>query len=201
MCKWVQPVANQIEFIIFQHPSEAKNAKGTARLADLMLQRSLLWIGETLQEAYCDSVELAHSGSLLEYLQSAPHVFLLYPQREGVTSPLSVSIREVASLPAGEICIVVLDATWKKSYKQLLLNPFLQALPRVELEDFDPSRYKIRKQKNDASLSTLEAIYECLCVLGEAEESRDFLLQGFDAMQQQWLEFVPKGKSCHRNPD
>ncbi|WP_319381772.1 tRNA-uridine aminocarboxypropyltransferase [Thiomicrorhabdus sp.] len=194
LCRWAKPVDNRVEFTILQHPTESKNAKGTARLADLMLRSSSLWVGERLEDACYDGCETsqrqAFSANLAEYLQDRKQTFLLYPHREGLTSEKVCSLQGVKEWPPDQVRILVLDATWKKSYKQLLFNPLLQQIPRIELGAFQPSRYRIRKQKNVNSLSTLEAIYECLEVLDDASASRDRLLQGFEAMQQQWLRFV-----------
>jgi DTW domain-containing protein YfiP len=79
----------------------------------------------------------------------------------GIAHPLAI---DHALLPKGDsllsackIRLWVIDATWRKSRKMLYLNPELQTMPRLSLQDCPPSIYKIRKAHSENQLSTLEA--------------------------------------------
>ncbi len=51
ICRWITPVAHQVEVVILQHPREVDRAKGTARLLHLSLAHSRLIVGEQFEEA------------------------------------------------------------------------------------------------------------------------------------------------------
>ncbi|MGS0757100.1 DTW domain-containing protein [Roseateles sp. GG27B] len=76
----------------------------------------------------------------------------------------------------------MLDATWRKSRKMLHLNPLLQALPRLALQQPPPSRYTIRRAQQTHQLSTLEATVLALQQLEGAAREASYapLLTAFD---------------------
>lgn len=185
ICAFISPVDNSVEIGILQHPDETLRVKGSALLAQLSLARCQTWIGEDFSE----------DAGLFKWLEDG-EVFLLYPPQPEASEAVSISPAELKKQfqQAGwrqPLKVLVIDATWKKSYKMLQLNPWLQGLKRLALTPDAPSRYHIRKQKSLGSLSTLEAIYYVLSELeGDAEKFRP-LLQAFDAMNQQQLAFRP----------
>ncbi|MCX2862190.1 DTW domain-containing protein [Paucibacter sp. PLA-PC-4] len=148
ICALAVPVDNELELLILQHPLEARQAKGTARLLHLCLAHSRLLVGEVF-----DPAELA------PLLASA---VLLYPNDPARHGP---------PLPAAPSRLIVLDGTWRKSRKMLALNPLLQALPRLSWEQPPASRYAVRKAQRAHQLSTLEAAALAL----EQLEARDQL--------------------------
>jgi DTW domain-containing protein YfiP len=85
----------------------------------------------------------------------------------------------------------VLDATWRKSRKMLHLNPGLQTLPRLALEDVPASAYRIRKAHAPHQLSTLEAVAHALVQL-EGEQVAASLLGSFDAFVAHQAAFAPQ---------
>ena len=158
ICAWIRPVANEIELLLLQHPLEQQEAKGTARLLQLSLARSRLWLGERFEPGALGPLD----GCLL-----------LYPADEGAAAPAP---------PTGPPRrLIVLDATWRKSRKMLHLNPWLQALPRLALQDLPPSRYApLRKAQRAQQLSTLEASLLALQQLEGRAERYAPLLQAFE---------------------
>ena len=167
LCQWVRPTAHAVEVLILQHPLEVAQAKGSARLLHLSLQRSRLVTGEVFE------------ASTLHALLTAPFepqsgdtqprkTLLLYPDTPvEVDLPLvSPPVLEAVHLapPAG-LRLVVLDGTWRKSRKMLYLNPLLQGLPRLALRDLPPSHYLIRKAHRPDQRSTLEATCAALAQL------------------------------------
>lgn len=177
ICGLVRRVSHQTGLGILQHPSEVKQAKGTAKLASLCLTDCPIWVGEQVDD-------LPH---LQTWLAQKP-TYLLYPQQ----SPgLVVSTDDLAqqSKP-GSFQVLLLDGTWRKTHKLLQLNPCLQALPRIALSEVEATDYVIRKSNKPDSLSTLEAIYYVLTQLEKTGQFDD-LKHSFDGFIQQRSQFMP----------
>lgn len=183
ICDFIQPIDNQVEIGILQHPTETKQIKGTAIIATNSLQCCRYWIGESVTEL----------PGLVDWLNDGKQVFLLYPKTED--SHPFIKVQDVDVLKNQDKAtfkILILDGTWRKTFKMMQLNPELQKLNRVVLIPNELSKYKIRKQKNEQSLSTVEAVYELLTQLEGAEINGDKfkpLLTAFEKMQQQQLAF------------
>lgn len=174
ICKWVEQVYCDTEIGILQHPLEVGQAKGTARLAHLCLPNSQLWVGEDLAELPDLQTWLASKTTCLLYPSESP----------GLVSSSLVEDREL-NLNASDLeCsqVLVLDGTWRKTFKTLQLNPILQALPRVRLSGELQTEYSIRKTKRANSLSTFEAIRY---VLQQRHPEQDF-----SALQSAFSNFI-----------
>jgi DTW domain-containing protein YfiP len=188
ICHLATPVATAIELLVLQHPLEVRNAKNSARLLHLCLAASRLAIGETF-----DPQDLA---SLLDGGGRTP--ILLYPDTPGDASlgiaPPPALDAALLDAPAA-LRLVVLDGTWRKSRKMLYLNPLLQRLPRLALDEVPASTYRIRKAHAPHQLSTLEAV---ACALGQIDKHPARyrpLLAAFDGFVQQQA-----AKTPHLNP-
>ena len=152
--------------LILQHPLEVNHAKGTARLLHMSFPRSRLVTGEVFDE------------SLFE---GGRHV-LLYPDTPQAGLPAVKALSPEKLADTNGLCLVVLDGTWRKSLKMLHLNPALQRMPRLSLEDLPASNYRIRKARLPHQLSTLEATCAALAQLeGDAGKFRPLLtaFEGF----------------------
>jgi DTW domain-containing protein YfiP len=178
ICRWIAPVLSTAALLVLQHPLEVRNAKNSARLLHLCLPGSGLAVGEAF-----DPDELS---SLLTDGGRTP--VLLYPDTPG---DASLGIAPPPALdPAlladpSRLRLVVLDGTWRKSRKLLYVNPLLQQLPRLALDDVPPSTYLIRKAHAPHQLSTLEAVTHALGQIeGDAARYRP-LLAAFDGFVQQ----------------
>jgi len=139
LCTCVRAVSHQTELLLLQHPLEQHEAKGTARLLQRCLQNCRIEIGEQFEP------------DRLQAWIAAPGTWLLYP-------PSEVSQAVPDAPDQAPRCLIVLDATWRKSRKMLALNPALQTLPRLGLGTLSASRYVIRKGHAPHQLSTLEAV-------------------------------------------
>jgi DTW domain-containing protein YfiP len=139
ICGWIAPLVSRAGLLILQHPMEAANAKGSARLLHLSVAGSTLAQGEAFDPAQLDA--LLHADG--------KQPVLLYPDTPGSTP--------AAPADADNVRLVVLDGTWRKSRKMLYQNPVLQALPRLPLTQMPASHYVIRKAHAPDQLSTLEA--------------------------------------------
>jgi DTW domain-containing protein YfiP len=168
ICHWVMHVDNRVEVVILQHPLEAGEAKGTARLLHMCLARSELHVGEVF--------DIAHLA------RPDRQVWLLYPDTPQIGMPKPVALT-VGHLQG--VRLVVLDATWRKSRKMLHLNPWLLQLPRLALVDLPLSRYRIRKAHRPEQLSTFEATCAALAQLEGGAKRFEPMLQAFDGFVRQ----------------
>mgnify|MGYP003704326661 CR=1 FL=1 len=161
ICHWFRPVSNEVSVLILQHPNEARQPKGSLGLLAGSLKSCEVWVG-----AQCDESRLAR------WVGTAGDAALLYPPTPGTApSPGPARVRR----------LVMLDATWRKSLKMLLLHPALQALPRLALQAPEPTRYRaIRAARRDDQVSTLEATVQALRQLEGPGWDGAPLLQAFD---------------------
>jgi DTW domain-containing protein YfiP len=179
--------------LILQHPSEADNAKGSARLLHLSLQGSRLVTGEVFGEQELQALLHAPFGGS----ESTRHPVLLYPDTSGDNAlqitppPLD---EELLHTPA-QLRLVVLDATWRKSRKMLYQNPLLQTLPRLPLHNPPASRYLIRKAHRPGQLSTLEATCYALMQLEKNNGRYQPLLAAFDGFVVQQSGYITASSS------
>jgi DTW domain-containing protein YfiP len=171
-----------VGLLVLQHPLEVGQAKGSARLLQLSLQHCRTAVGETFAPATLAAWLAAPTAA------GPVHCMLLYPPAAVGTAPRQSAEAAAAppSLPAppvqtGQLRLVLLDGTWRKTRKMLALNPLLQALPRWWLAAPPPSRYHIRRAQQADQRSTLEAACLALGAL-EAQPARYApLLAAFDA--------------------
>ncbi len=176
-CALAAPVAHRAEVLILQHPLEAGQAKGTARLLHRCLPRSRMEVGEAFDPAALRQWLTAAWPGCAAAPGAEPHAVLLYPH-----SPHDPALPLAAPPPlpahwladdAAALRLVVLDGTWRKSRKMLYANPLLQALPRLPLSlppDLPAARYaRLRRAHAPHQLSTLEATCSALAqVEGDA---------------------------------
>src|SRR5690606_29701585 len=172
----IQGVPNRTRVLVLQHPDEAKHPLNTARLAVLGLERAELLVGE-------------HFPELDEILVSATQPLLLFPDDPSVlrANPASRIPEHADSRVAPPSLLIVPDGTWRKARRIVRLNPGLLALPRISLPAGEPSTYRVRKAREEAAVSTIEAIERALSML-EPEGYFKPLLKPFDALVAQQIE-------------
>jgi DTW domain-containing protein YfiP len=170
-----------------------RNAKNSARLLHLCLAGSRLEVGETFCAEALDALLHADGRTPL----------LLYPDTPG---DASLGIAPPPRLPPEPLLeperlrLVVLDATWRKSRKMLYLNPALQRLPRLALQDAPASAYRIRKSHAPHQLSSFEAAVHALAQLEENPLHYRPLQAAFDGFVQQQAACIQQVTS-HLNPE
>lgn len=202
LCALVQPVQNQVELIILQHPMEAKQAKNTAQLLHLCLNNSQLHIGETFSAAFFAEFQPQVSGSA----QGLIYNLLLYPETLeekslGIISPPALDSAKLQltenpefagnTAPISTLRLWVLDATWRKSRKMLYLNRELQMMPRLPLGEVPASGYSIRKAHSKNQLSTLEASCYALRQLEHNRVDYAPVFEAFSAFITKYQTFIP----------
>lgn len=183
ICHFIEPIDNGVEIAILQHPTEVKQVKGSAIIAQLALTHCKTWVGEQLSEL----------PGLVAWLANHKNVFLLYPEIDDQVKDCEVfDVGQILKENLSDIKVLILDGTWRKTFKMMQLNPELQALNRVSLTPAEQSKYRIRKQKDSQSLSTVEAIYELLSQLESSSKKFKPLLDAFEKVQNQQLVFREK---------
>ena len=189
LCQFAIPIANRVELCIVQHPSETNNAKNTAGLLLLSLQHCQRLIGETFDQALLQHQLHAQGKQPLLLYPPTPEEKTL-----GLYSP--APLPELGVIAPEKLRLVVLDGTWKKSRKLLYLNPVLQQLPRLCLDQVPASIYKIRKADSENQLSTLEASCYALEQL-EPNSSYQPLLEAFRHFIDQFASYIPSHSPDH----
>lgn len=157
LCSHLKAMNLPFELVIWQDPDEAKHPLSTAPLLQRIAQGSTLLVGSEF--SYNDIFGDAAPDS----------VALLYPLKDA--TPLS--------LQNARLCvrkILVLDGTWRKVRRLLLLNPWLNELGCVTLAPSSASRY-LRKSPREDGVSTLEAVMMLAqdWVQNEGREGEDFM--------------------------
>ena len=192
ICAWVTPVVTLVEILILQHPLEVHEAKGTARLLHLSLTNSRMMTGEVFDATLFDSPK----RSILLYPETPPN------------STLGLAVPPVLDgswlITPSELRLVVIDGTWRKSRKMLYLNPALQQMPRLVLQDPPAShdrrerRYTIRKSHTADQHSTLEATCVALAQMEGDQIKFESLLTAFDGFVTQQSRLMPKQAELSR---
>lgn len=186
ICRWRTPIAHATEVLILQHPSEEKHAKGSARLLHMSLPDSRLLIGEVFDEQELE--RLLYAPLAPDAQNKRP--ILLYPDTpDDACMAQPATPIDVARAEPGELRLVVLDGTWRKSRKMLYANPLLQSLPRLALRDAPASQYLIRKARGAHQLSTLEATCYALMQLEKDDLRYAPLLDAFNGFVSQQLSY------------
>lgn len=160
-CGRIVPQSTDARFVFLQHPAEARNPVGTARMAHLSIPGSRLFIG----------VDFTENAELRNLLEDADEAGVLFPTDDAVDLE---TIRESGKPPT----IVVIDGTWSEARKIWKTNPFLQSMKAYRLQPAQPSRYRIRAEPAAHCVSTIEAVAAALSAVdGRDHESmlRPFL--------------------------
>jgi DTW domain-containing protein YfiP len=178
LCALVTRVDNRIDVLVLQHPREAREAKGSARLLGLALARCRVVVGDVFERSELLSLLGGDvSGNAL-----------LYP-RDGLDTAAGSNSVQVRRL-------VVLDGTWRKSLRMLHANPLLQSLPRYSITPDEPARYAaLRKAASASQLSTLEATCTALAQLERAPARYQPLLAAFEGFVAQAAARAPRGQA------
>ena len=158
-CAALPQLETRTRVVILQHPRERHVPIGTARMASLCLPGSELHVG----------VRWGESTALARALADpARPPILLYP------GPGAKDI--LREPPPGPVTLVVVDGTWSQARTVVRDNPVLQALPRYAFAAPELSNYRIRKEPDDAYVSTIEALMHVLGALeGDPERFRALL--------------------------
>lgn len=149
MCKYINPIDTQTQFIILMHPKEYKKTKnGTGHFTHNSLKNSKLFIG----------IDFTNHKEINQIITNKNNkCYILYPGEKSIKLNHQ-SIKE----PNKTNVIFIIDSTWPCSKKMLRLSKNLEHLPRVSFEHTKHSAFKIKTQPSSYCLSTIEST---LCIL------------------------------------
>lgn len=160
-CASIPRIWNRTEVFILQHRREQFHRFNTARIVRKALHNSQLLADYT--------------NNISRRLELKPRTGLLSP---GPTATL------LSELPVDQRPdqLVVVDGTWHQAKTLIREIPLLQRLPRYQLLPDSPSRFRIRREPNGTSLSTVEAVVQALRILEPETAGLDRLLEAFNKM-------------------
>jgi DTW domain-containing protein YfiP len=178
VCGLVAPFRAHTNLLLLQHPHERKKYYSTSKIVSQAIVNLKLVRG----------LEFA-PGEIHSHLQGQTP-YLLFPSRSAIDCTEVVLDDNSA--------VIVVDGTWDEAGKILFRNPELRNFPCLTFKAPLRSNYRIRKQPKENYLSTLESIAHLLKLnatahgLTAATENYDRLLEGFDRMVTQQLQYFPR---------
>ena len=163
-CSLIPQIVLETRVIILMHTCEEVLTTNTARLAAKALTNSEVRIHGRRDERM----------STVDLIQPGRTSLLLYP------SPIAVELTPVfVSQIASPINLIVPDANWRQTTKFVRHEPSLRGIPHVKLSQGGPSEYRLRTQRSEQHLCTLEAIARAIGILESptAQSSLEKLLR------------------------
>ena len=179
-CQAIPRIDNRTDVLILQHIGERFHPFNTARI-----------VRKALRSCHLITDHNRRMGS--RRLPIMPNAVLLYPRADA---------RLLTELPAAELPdqLVVIDGTWHQAKTIFRDVPQLQGLPCCRLEPSSPGQYRIRREPNAQSLSTLEATVAALQALEPGTAGLDQLLAAFNKMVENQLH-QPAGRTRLRKKE
>ena len=207
ICQFSTPVSNDTHVVVLQHPSEVKQVKGTIALLATSLNSCQVIVGEDFS-----------NNEILSGIVKQYKPLLLYPGEKSKTLSKQL-ITELKNKDSNDnehnkqrvtkpLCLIILDGTWKKAYRILMLSTNLQKIPQICLPDYlaNAGQYHIRKVAKKNALSSLEATCYALAMLDAVDHSVPVspekmgkyqdLLNKFNAFNLFQLSFRPAAHRC-----
>jgi DTW domain-containing protein YfiP len=138
LCEHLCSINNQTKLIILQHPSEKKHPLNTVKLMKLCFKNIQIFVGENFSQ---------HKELNLIIEKNSKYIALVYPDQNINTNKEKADIR----------ILILLDGTWKKTFKIYSLSTNLHTLPKISFLENVSSNYRIRSSSKSNTLSTLEA--------------------------------------------
>jgi len=172
ICHSIRALSNQHFLHVLQDPSEKNKAIGTARILALSLSQVKISVGEVFS---------SHEFDL-------NNSFLVFPDNSAKAVEHLKKTQEINDNSQ----FILLDGSWKKAYKLLMMNPFLQHLPKVTFNTTYQTSYRIRKSSREDGVSTVEAGYYLLSELENDYEKFKPLLKSFETMINFQINHIPK---------
>jgi DTW domain-containing protein YfiP len=182
VCDSISPIDNEVAVVILRHPQEEDRTLGTAKIATLQLENSLLKQGlswRNIQHVLGQSVDPKLWGVLYLGTAKTPHS----------DAPLTVLTkkgdiaedqrRTLASLQG----IILLDGNWQQAKALWWRNAWMLKCRRLVLNPPRPSYYGyLRKEPRRESVSTIEAAAYALAALENNPKLAERILKPFHAL-------------------
>ena len=142
ICADIPRIANQIEIVIVRHQWEQRKSTGTARIAELALER-------------CRCLQIGYDPAPVDQqLAALTDAWLLFPDGGRAVLPTTRPGR-----------LVVLDGTWAQVVRMRRRLGALAELPRFSLPPKPVPPLRLRRSARPEDRSTLEAIADALALL------------------------------------
>ncbi len=161
-CEAIPQIDNRTNVLILQHIGERSHPFNTARIVRRALRHCHLTTGHNQRLGMHDLPIQANAA-------------LLYPRKN---APLLTDL-PVEERPSQ---LVIIDGTWHQAKTIVRDVPQLRDLPCYQLRPLSPGQYRIRREPDVHSLSTLEATVEALRALEFDTVGLDQLLSVFHVM-------------------
>jgi DTW domain-containing protein YfiP len=171
ICGFIIKTHNKIPVLVLQHPTEVKQSKGTVALLQRSLINCKVLIGEDFSaNSDLDEILASHQALLL---YPGEHSQILSLTNQTIESTLTNKNAKKSNNTSAEISeqkpplLIIIDGTWKKSYRMFMLSKNLHTLIQVCLPDYiaNNGQYLIRKVAKKNALSSLEATCYALALL------------------------------------
>ncbi|WP_221800793.1 tRNA-uridine aminocarboxypropyltransferase [Oceanobacter mangrovi] len=158
LCSAISRVTPALQLIIWQDKDEARHRLSTAPLLHKSIVGSRLLVADQLVPEELLGPDWRAQTMLLFPLEHKPAL-------------TNEQLLDDQGLPQRQQ-LLLLDGTWRKVKRLLLLNPWLNELPHLALQPEQTSRYApVRKSPRDDGLSTLEA---AVIALNQLHPQQDF---------------------------
>ena len=166
-CPAIPRIDNRTDVLILQHVGERSHPFNTARIVQRALRRCCLIADHNQRLGTRDLPIDSNAG-------------LLYPRANALS---------LTELPAAERPrqLVVIDGTWHQAKTIVRDVPQLGNLPCYRLTPSSAGQYRIRREPDALSLSTLEATVAALRALEPDTVGLDQLLRAFNTMVESQL--------------
>lgn len=185
VCDSISPVDNRVFVLILRHPQEEDRKLGTARIATLQLNNSLLKTGlswANLSKAAGRPISDPKKWGVL-YLGTAktsqplpPAVLTAVTRKGGVAEGQAEILRSLEG-------IILLDGNWSQAKALWWRNPWMLKCRRLVLQPPKVSLYgNLRKEPRKESVSTIEAAAYALSALEVNAALAEKILKPFEAL-------------------
>lgn len=178
-CDAIPQIHNRTSVLLLQHVGERRHPFNTARIVHRALDR-------------CHLITDHNRSFSSRSLPIVSNAGLLFPSDDAI--PLD----ELGPTERPDQLVIV-DGTWSQAKTIVRDVAQLAALPRYRLSVDSPGQYRIRREPNDYSLSTVEATVAALTSLEPETNGLKQLLRAFDRMVDQQLVQAGRRDSWRRN--
>jgi DTW domain-containing protein YfiP len=163
-CAWIPRIELSTRLIVLMHTCEEVLTSNTARLAAKALVHSEVRI-HGRKDGRMKTEGLVESGRASLLLFPSPRAVELTP--------------DFVSQLSSPVNLIVPDASWRQTSRFVRHEPAIARIQHVKLMPGPPSEYRLRVQRNEQHLCTLEAIARAIGVLesAEAQSSLEKLLR------------------------
>jgi DTW domain-containing protein YfiP len=178
-CEAIPWIDNRTSVLILQHVGERFHPFNTARIVKKALRK-------------CQLIADHNQRLGMHHLPIQTNAGLLYPRANAPA---------LTELQAGEqpSQLVIIDGTWHQAQTIVRDVPQLRDLPCYRLTPPSPGQYRIRREPDAQSLSTLEATVAALQALEPETVGLDQLLSAFNQMVESQLKHPATHAVWRRN--